>query len=75
MKEPENVTPWLASSGYPDDPGRVHFTPHTFVRYEDVPAAQLLPPGPEGSPKGLTPGKALVFQCNVTGAERRFGME
>lgn len=48
------------------------WTWHAFVRYEDVPAEDLLG-GP--GPVGLRPGRALIYRCEETGVERRWGLE
>ena len=75
MKDPLTITAWLESAGFPDDVRHSHFTPHTFMRYEQVPAESLVPPREPGGPRGLSPGRALIYRCDVTGAERRWGLE
>lgn len=61
---PDTLHPKLVSAGYPDYVQRV--TPHTFVRRERV----EIDTGPE--PRF---GIALIYSCDVTGFERRWGLE
>jgi hypothetical protein len=47
-------------------------TPHVFVRVEEVaPDALKYANGP----RSLRPGVAQIFRCELTGAERRWGIE
>ena len=65
---PVTTTAILPSEGYAD--GRP--TKHVFSHYLEVPIEDLQP-GP--GPQGMGPGRALIFRCTETDAERIFGME
>lgn len=61
---------WLPSEGFSD--GRV--TLHTFVRRQEV-SPDDLHYSAEHGPRGIRPGIALIFRCEATGHERRWGIE